>query len=86
MEIIRISASSTPKLAAGAIASVIRTDKAVSVQAIGASAINQSVKSIAIARMYLERDKIDAVCRPGFVEIELDGTRKTGMEFQITAV
>jgi stage V sporulation protein S len=84
MEIIKISARSVPRLAAGAIASEIREKSAVNVQAIGASAVNQAVKSIAIARTYLEEEKIDAVCRPSFATVEINGAEKTAIQFTVT--
>ena len=53
MEVLRVSANSSPSSVAGAIASVMRTSGEVEVQAVGAGAVNQAVKSIAIARGYL---------------------------------
>ena len=53
MEILKVSSHSSPNSVAGAIAGVIREQKAVEVQAVGAGAANQAVKAIAIARGYL---------------------------------
>ena len=50
MEVVKVSAHSVPKSVAGAIAAVVRENREVEVQAVGAGAANQAVKSIAIAR------------------------------------
>ncbi|MCL2018453.1 MAG: stage V sporulation protein S [Oscillospiraceae bacterium] len=86
MELIKVSARSVPKLVAGAIAAVAREKKIVEIQAVGAGAINQAVKSIAIARVYTEENSLDLVCRPAFVNIEIDGTEKTAMKFVVEAL
>ena len=66
MEVLRVSANSSPSSVAGAIASVMRTSGEVEVQAVGAGAVNQAVKSIAIARGYLAPVGIDLVSIPAF--------------------
>ena len=55
-ELIRVSATSRSTAVAGAIAGVMRQQRYAEVQAIGASAVNQAIKAIAIARGYLEQD------------------------------
>ena len=62
MEILKVSATSQPKSVAGAMAAVLREKGAVEVQAVGAGAVNQAVKSIAIARGYVAPNGIDMVC------------------------
>jgi len=81
MELIKISARSVPKSAAGAIAAVVRVKKTVEIQAVGAGAINQAVKAIAIARVYTAEDGLDLSCKPAFIEIQIDGNEKTAMQF-----
>jgi stage V sporulation protein S len=81
MELIKISARSVPKLAAGAIAAVIREKKIVEIQAVGAGAINQAVKALAIARVYVAEEDLNLVCKPAFIDIEIDGNEKTAMQF-----
>ncbi|SMG48058.1 stage V sporulation protein S [Dethiosulfovibrio salsuginis] len=83
MEILKVSASSQPKLVAGAIAAVIRESGAVECQAVGAGAVNQAVKSIAIARGYVAPNGIDMVCVPAFSKIEIDGEERTAIRFQL---
>jgi stage V sporulation protein S len=81
MELIKISARSVPKSAAGAIAAVVREKRIAEIQAVGAGAINQAVKSIAIARVYTSEDGLDLFCKPAFIEIQIDGNEKTAMQF-----
>jgi stage V sporulation protein S len=81
--IIKVSATSVTTAVAGAIAGVIRERGHADVQAIGASAVNQAAKAIAIARGYLLSDGIDIVCIPVFVEIEIDGQVRTALRFSV---
>ncbi len=80
MEVLKVSANSKPNSVAGAIAGVIRDQKAVEVQAVGAGAANQAVKAIAIARGYLAPIGIDLICIPAFANIQIDGEERTAMK------
>ena len=82
-DIIKVSARSRSTAVAGAIAGVIRQHKQAEVQAIGAGAVNQAVKALAIARGYLERDEIDIVTTPYFTEVEIDGHERTAVRFRV---
>jgi stage V sporulation protein S len=77
MDIIKVAAVSRPPAVAGAIAGVIREQGRVDVRAIGASAVNQAVKAVAIARGYLMPEGIDIVCIPSFAEVVIDGQERT---------
>ncbi|MDR0918097.1 MAG: stage V sporulation protein S [Oscillospiraceae bacterium] len=81
MEILKVSKDSAPKSVAGAIAAIVRKNEAAEVDAIGASAINQAVKSIVVARGYVAPNGIDLVCVPCFTQIEVDGAEKTAIKF-----
>jgi len=83
MEVLKVSANSQPKSVAGAIAAVLREKGAVEVQAVGAGAVNQSVKSIAIARGYVAPNGIDLICIPAFAKIDIDGEERTAIKFQL---
>ncbi len=82
-EIIKVSAKSRSTAVAGAIAGVIRQFDYAEVQAIGAGAVNQAVKALAIARGYLERDDIDIVCTPFFTEVDIEGAERTAVRFKV---
>jgi stage V sporulation protein S len=83
MEVLKVSANSQPKSVAGAIAAVLREKGSVEVQAVGAGAVNQSIKSIAIARGYVAPNGIDLICIPAFAKIEIDGEERTAIKFQL---
>jgi len=83
MEIIKVAAKSRSTSVAGAIAGVVRESGRAEVQAIGAGAVNQAVKAVAIARGYLELDGIDVVCIPSFVEVEIDGQERTAIKLTV---
>jgi stage V sporulation protein S len=78
-EIIKVSARSVPKLTAGAIAAVIREGGKAEVQAVGAGAANQGIKSVAIARTYMQAEEVDLICRPMFTQISIEGEEKTAI-------
>jgi stage V sporulation protein S len=82
-DVIKVSARSRSTAVAGAIAGVIRQHDYAEVQAIGAGAVNQAVKALAIARGYLERDAIDIVCIPYFTEVDIDGHERTAVRFRV---
>jgi len=82
-EILKVSASSRSTALAGAIAGVIRDKRYAEVQAIGAGAVNQAVKAIAIARSYLEDDQLDILCAPLFIQIMVKGEERTAVRFAI---
>ena len=83
MDIIKVAATSRSTAVAGAIAGVMREQEQVDVQAIGAGAVNQAVKAVAIARSYLELDGIDIVCIPSFVEVLIDGQERTAVRLGV---
>jgi stage V sporulation protein S len=80
MEVLKVSSHSTPNSVAGAIAGVIREQKAVEVQAVGAGAVNQAIKSIVIARGYLAPIGIELVCVPAFANIVIGGEERTAIK------
>lgn len=74
-QILRVSAGSNPQAVASAIAHSIYETRTCKLRAVGAGAVNQAVKSIAIARGYTAPRGLDLVCIPGFSSIEShDGT------------
>lgn len=82
-DIIKVSARSRSTAVAGAIAGVMRQHNMAEVQAIGAGAVNQAVKALAIARGYLERDEMDIVTTPYFTEVDIDGQERTAVRFRV---
>lgn len=83
MEVLKVSSNSQPKSVAGAIAAILRNNQEVEIQTIGAGAVNQAVKSVAIARGYVAPNGIDLVCVPAFSQSEIEGEVKTSIKFEI---
>ena len=83
MDVLKVSSKSSPSSVAGAMAGVVRQQGAVEVQVVGAGALNQAVKAVAIARGYLAPSGIDAICIPTFVDVEIDGQARTALRLLI---
>lgn len=83
MDFLKVSSKSSPASVAGAIAGLIKDGNPVRIQSIGAGAVNQAVKAIAIARGYLAPSGIDVACVPSFVELEINGETRTGIRFAV---
>lgn len=83
VDIIKVSARSRSTAVAGAIAGVIREHGRAEVQSIGAGAVNQAIKAIAIARGYLEEDGINVIVVPTFTDIEIDGQERTAVRLTV---
>ena len=83
MEVLKVSAKSSTKSVAGALAAVVREKKFVEIQAIGAGAVNQAIKAIAIARGYVAPNGINLICIPAFSEVEIDGEERTAIKFVV---
>lgn len=82
-ELIKVSAQSRSTAVAGAIAGVMREHGYAEIQAIGASAINQAIKAVTIARGYLEQDSMDLVLVPSFTEVDIEGNERTAVRFAV---
>ena len=83
MEILKVSSRSNPNSVAGAMAGVVRQWGTVEVQVVGAGALNQAVKAIAIARGYLAPSNVDLICVPTFADIEIDGESRTAIRLSV---
>ena len=80
MEILKVSAKSNPNSGAGALAGVMREKGGAEIQAIGAGALNQAIKSVAIARGFVAPGGIDLVCVPAFTDIQIEGEERTAIK------
>jgi stage V sporulation protein S len=83
MDIIKVSGTSRTSAVAGAIAGVVREKKKAEVQAIGASAINQAVKAMALARSYLSNDGYNIIIIPEFVDVQIEDKIRTAIKFTV---
>ena len=80
MEVLKVSTKSNPNSVAGALAAIIKEKNIAEIQAVGAGAINQAVKAIAIARGFVAPSGKDIVCVPAFTDIEIDGEESTAIK------
>ncbi|MBB6630178.1 stage V sporulation protein S [Clostridium algidicarnis] len=83
MEILKVSTKSNPNSVAGALAAILKEKDTVEIQAIGAGAVNQSIKAIAIARGFVAPSGKDLICVPAFTDIEIDGEERTAIKLII---
>jgi stage V sporulation protein S len=84
-EVLKVSADSKPKAVAGAVAAIVREKGSVEVQAVGAGAVNQAVKAIAISRGFVAPNGIDLVAIPAFTKVEIEGEERTAIRFLVQA-
>ncbi len=84
-DVLKVSADSKPKAVAGALAAVLREKGSVEVQAIGAGAVNQAVKAIAITRGFVAPNGIDLIAIPAFTKVQIEGEERTAIRFLVQA-
>ncbi len=80
---LKVSSKSSPASVAGAIAGMVKDGVGVEIQAVGAGAVNQAVKAIAISRGFLSPIGIEVACIPSFADIVIDGEYRTAIRFAI---
>lgn len=81
--LLKIKNNSEPQKVAGAVIAYLKEGKKVELQTIGAGAVNQAVKSIAIARSYIAQEGINLSCISAFTDVEVEGEKRTGIKFII---
>jgi stage V sporulation protein S len=86
METLKVSSKSNPNSVAGALANVFREKGNVEIQAIGAGALNQAIKAIAIARGFVAPSGKNLVCIPAFTDITIDGEERTAIKLIVEAI
>src|SRR3989475_11126132 len=82
-EVLKVGADSKPKAVAGAVAAVLREKGSVELQAVGAGAVNQAVKAIAITRGFVAPNGIDIITIPAFTKVMIDGEERTAIKFLV---
>ncbi len=83
MDVIKVSGNSRTSAVAGAIAGVFRDFGVAEIQAIGAGAVNQSIKAMVLAKGYLLEDGYDIVFTPEFSEVDIDGKVRTAIKIVV---
>ncbi len=85
METLKVGTKSNHSSVAGALANVIRQNEVAEIQAIGAGALNQAIKAIAIARGFIAPSGKNIVCIPAFTDIIINGDEKTAIKLIVEA-
>lgn len=83
--VLKVASSSNPSSVAGALVKNMQEGKEVELLAVGAGAINQAVKSVAIARGYISPQGVDITIKPGFEDVEIEGSKKTAVKLIVIA-
>ncbi|CAG9610158.1 Stage V sporulation protein S [Pseudoneobacillus rhizosphaerae] len=81
--ILKVSSKSNPNSVAGAIAGSIREQGTTEIQAVGAAALNQAIKAIAIARGYVAPSGVNLVFVPSFTDIVINNENRTAIKLEI---
>jgi len=83
MEVLKVSSKSKPNSVAGALAGVLREKGGAEIQAIGAGALNQAVKAVAIARGFVAPGGMEIICIPAFTDVEINGEKRTAIKLTV---
>ena len=83
MDCLKVSSKSSPASVAGAIAGMVKDGVPVNIQCVGAGAVNQAIKAVAIARGFLIPSGFDLSCAPVFSDILINGESRTAIRLSI---
>jgi stage V sporulation protein S len=83
VEIIKVSAKSSPNSVAAAMVAMLRQNRSFDVSVVGAGALNQAVKAIAIARTLASHDGLDIVTIPSFALVDIAGEERTALALRV---
>ena len=83
MQYLKVSSKSSPASVAGAIAGMVKDGVPVNIQSVGAGAVNQAIKAVAIARGFLIPAGLDISCAPTFSDIDIDGQSRTAIRIAV---
>jgi stage V sporulation protein S len=83
VEVLKVSAKSSPNSVAGAIAGLLKENSGIEIQTVGAGALNQAIKAVAIARGFVAPSGIDLICIPAFADIKIDGEERTAIKLLV---
>lgn len=85
MEILKVSSKSKPNSVAGALANAFKERNQVEIQSVGAGALNQAIKAIAVARGYIAPTGKDIYCIPAFSDVLIEGEDRTAIKLIVKA-
>lgn len=84
--IIFVGGKDRPAWIASMIAESVRNTGQAYTQAIGANAVNQTVKGLVYARIQLEKENIKIGGMPYFVEVLVDDEYRTAVRFEVNII
>jgi len=79
MEILKVSSKSNPNSVAGALANIFKNNSKIEMQAIGAGALNQAVKSVIICKGFLAPSGKTITINPSFSDIQIEDETRTAI-------
>lgn len=82
----KVSTKTKVSFLSGAIASAIQSEKVTELQVVGAGALNQAMKSVAVARGMTVSNGYSLVVVPSFFDVEIDGERKTAIKLLVQSM
>lgn len=83
---LRVASSTPPQDLGSTISHGLYDSKSVRLRCVGAGAVNQAVKAIIIAQQFAASRGLVLATRPGFIEVEMDGQKKSGIVFNVFSV
>jgi stage V sporulation protein S len=81
--LLKVKSSSSSASLAAAIANNVYSHKEITLRAIGAAAVNQAMKAVAIAQSYVGPRGWVLSCRPGFTTVPMDDGDISALIFKI---
>ncbi|WP_338452499.1 stage V sporulation protein S [Niallia oryzisoli] len=78
--VLKVSSKSNPNSVAGAIAGVLSERGNIEIQVIGAGALNQAIKAIAIARGFVAPSGVNLVFVPAFTDVLINNENRTAIK------
>jgi stage V sporulation protein S len=83
VETLKVSSRSNPNSVAGALLQLSEKKRYAEMQAVGAGALNQAVKAVAIARGFVAPSGTDLICSPAFTDIVISGEDRTAIKLLV---
>lgn len=85
MQTFKIAATSDVKKVGAAVAKTLEVENIIALHGIGAGAVNQMVKAIAVSNGYVAAQGKEVICKPMFIDIREDANVQGGTAIRIIA-
>lgn len=82
-EVLKVSTKSNPNLVAGALVNILKENENVEIHSIGAGALNQAIKAVAIARGFVAPSGKEIAVIPSFWEVKIEEQVKTAIKLVV---